>query len=78
MALLPRNVTDKTQDEMLPLLSPARYLIFLLNRRPVVDALLRLQFRPGNVHIQKLNVVRYLFSPRGRCIAHQRIAEYLL
>ena len=78
MALLPRNIADKTQDKMLPFLSPARKLIFLLDRRPVIDALLRLQLRPGNVHIQKLNVVRYLFSPRRRCIAHQRIAEYLL
>ena len=31
MTLLPRNVTDKSQDEMLSLLLPARKLIFLLD-----------------------------------------------
>ena len=75
MLFLSRNITDESQYQMLPLAFPSCELIFFLDGLPVINTLLRFQFCPGNVHIQKRNVFRNFIIPCISRISHKRIPE---
>ena len=78
MRLVPWKITDKAQHQMPALASPSCQLVFPLDGFPIKNAFLWLKLCPGNVHIEKGNILADFQVPRTGRISHKRIAERFL
>ena len=78
MGFRSRKITEKSQNQVFSFFFPPCNLIFLFDRCPGIDPFLRFQFSPGDIYIQKRNILCDFFVPCIFRIAHQRIPEYRL